>query len=895
MDHDLGNRSEHRNPISNSRPTPWAGCAADAGAVGSTGFAVPQGPEPQSNLAQRGAQATGSWLRYGHASLRSALGRLGALRARGPGASISGGFLHSLSLPLRLSVLFVGLLMLAALGVGYLFDRARFQSLEDGSLAVLRLHGERAADDLQRRLERLERDTLFLADSPAVTGVCGALERGATSEAAQRDLAVWQVHLKNLFLAFAQSRPEYGELVLVDADSGRDLVRIGRVEGSPRVIPYAASAHDRARSVPPDPGLPHVGSSAGSDVNVPRIALVRESGHTKGASIATLRATAPVRAAQGQPVALVMVTMDVRQLLGPLDVFVRGGEQAYLFDGAGYVLLHPGPHDTLGQAPGDLKQLKVAYPSAAAAIAAKPPGSSGFFRWDQGEGETVGYLASRAFMAGGPGFRLDLLVTESAADLVPDVGALRRQSFLWMGALLLAAALLVGLMVQGLTRSLRGLVKASEAIAGGDYALPLPAVAGGEVGALTTAFRRMVEEVRSREQALAELNEDLERRVDERTAAVQQQHELQRLILENIGDGVMVADRDGRFLLWNRGAERIIGAAPGAISPDQWSVEFGVFRSEAGDPLPPDDLPLLRAMRGESMESAQLFIKPPGCEDGRWVTATGRPLLSPHNAVEGGVMTLVDITTRIRLKRRLEHNRSELARVGRLALTAEIAAAASHQLSQPIAAMAAYAGAAERLLQSRELGEERLKEMLTDMTRVAARASDTLASLRTLIRRRGVAPEEIGVNELVASSLLYLDERLVEENVTVRRDLGSHLPRLNGDPVELEQMLIQLVVNAIDALQATPRRMRRLVISTSHHAASDMIVIRVVDSGEGISPGLADRLFEPWVSTREDALGIGLSIARTIVENHGGRIGVELPESPGAVFKIELPAIVPSS
>jgi two-component system sensor kinase FixL len=74
-----------------------------------------------------------------------------------------------------------------------------------------------------------------------------------------------------------------------------------------------------------------------------------------------------------------------------------------------------------------------------------------------------------------------------------------------------------------------------------------------------------------------------------------------------------------------------------------------------------------------------------------------------------------------------------------------------------------------------------------------------------------------------------------------------------------------------------------------------MIVIRVVDSGEGISPGLADRLFEPWVSTREDALGIGLSIARTIVENHGGRIGVELQESPGAVFKIELPAIVPSS
>jgi len=89
--------------------------------------------------------------------------------------------------------------------------------------------------------------------------------------------------------------------------------------------------------------------------------------------------------------------------------------------------------------------------------------------------------------------------------------------------------------------------------------------------------------------------------------------------------------------------------------------------------------------------------------------------------------------------------------------------------------------------------------------------------------------------------------------------------------------------------------MRRLLTSTSQHSASGMVVIRVADSGEGISPCLADRLFEPWVTTREEALGIGLSIVRTIVENHGGRIGVELQESPGAVFKIELPAIALSS
>jgi C4-dicarboxylate-specific signal transduction histidine kinase len=857
------------------------------------GFAVPQGAEPQSNLAQRCAQATGSWLRGGLASLRSAAGRSSALGALGPGARVSPAFLQSL--PLRLSVLFVGLLMLAALGAGYLFDRARFQALEERSLAMLRLHGERAADNLQGHLDRLECDTLFLADSPAATGACGVLERGVISEDAQRKLAVWQVHLQNLFLAFAQSRPDYGELRFIEAGSGRNLVRVERVKGTPRVISDAATAHDRTRARVLDPGLPDPGASPASEVYDSRIELLLEPGHIKGSLIPTLRATAPVRAAQGDLAALVVVNMDIHQLLAPLDIFVHGGEKAYLFDGRGYVLLHAGADDILGRGPGDPKQLKDAYPLAAAAIAAKPPGSSGFFRWGHDKGKTVGYLASRTFKAGGPGFRLNLLLTESAAGLVPEVGAMRRRSFLWMGALLLAAAVLVGLMVGGLTRSLRALVKASEAIAAGNYATPLPEVAGGEVGALTSAFRRMAGEVRAREQARADLNEELERRVEERTEALQQQEERQRLILENIGDGVIVADRSGRFLLWNRGAERIIGTAPRAMSPHQCSVELGVFRSEAGDPLPPDELPLLRAMRGESTESAQLFVKPPGCDQGRWVMATGRPLFGSHNVVEGGVMTLIDITMRMQLNRRLEQNRNELARVGRLALTAEIAAAASHQLSQPIAAMAAYAGAAERLLQSRELGGEWIREMLTDMTRVAARASDTLASLRTLIRRRGVAPQEIDVNELVVSSLLNLEERLVEENVAVHRELGSHLPRLKGDPVELEQMLIQLVANAIDALRATPRPMRCLLISTSHHAAGGMIVIRVVDNGEGISPGQADRLFEPWVTSREDALGIGLSIARTIVENHGGRIGVELQESPGAVFKIELPTMVPLS
>ncbi|MGA7980036.1 MAG: ATP-binding protein [Chromatiaceae bacterium] len=793
------------------------------------------------------------------------------------------------SLPLRLGALFVALLITAALGVGYLFDRGRSEALQQRSLSFLRLHGERAADDLQRRLERLQRDTLFLAQTPAVRGLCALLEHGAAAgEAGQMDLAHWRKHLQQLFLAFAESRPEYIQLRLIAAgDGGRELVRIERVDGKLLVTPDADLQRKGERYY-----VRRAASLPAGEVYLSRFDLNREHGQIQVPHVPTVRAATPVRGTEGKLVGVVVINMDIRDLLAPLRAFIQGGEKAFLVDDRGNFLLTPNPDRAFGAELGHPYRLKDAFPEEAAAIASTPPSRGGFFRLGNGKGRSIAYVASRAFPTGDPGFRLDLILTESAAALSSQVGMMRRESLVWMGALLLAATLLVALMVRGLTRSLRSLVKASEAIAAGEYGAPLPEVVSGEVGALTGAFRRMADEVKSRERALAELNADLEQRVEERTLALRRQHELQRLILENIGDGVVVADKDGRFLMWNSGAARIVDTGPRDIAPEKWPEQYGVYRSEAGDLMSTDELPLVRAMRGEATEPTQLYLRRPGTKRGRWVTATGRPLLGPDNTVEGGVITLIDITAQKQLQRRLVQNRDELARVGRLALTAEIAAAAAHQLSQPIAAMATYASAAERLHQSGRLSEERLAEILGDMTRVAARAADTLDSLRTLIRRRKVTPVRVEVNELVASSLLFLDERLVEDNVAVIRELRSNLPALYADPVELEQMLIQLLVNAIDALQGTPRDQRHLIVSTSQDPVGNRIIIRVVDSGEGIAPPLADRLFEPWVTSRTDALGIGLSIARTVVENHGGKIGVEVKDSPGAVFKIELPAIV---
>jgi PAS domain S-box-containing protein len=802
------------------------------------------------------------------------------------------------SLPLQLGVFFVALLVTAALAVGYLFDRGRSEALEQRSLATLRLHGERAADDLQRRLERLQRDTLFLARAPAALGLLAALHGGAADPDARAALTRWRERLQQLFLAFVESRPEYFQLRLVEtANGGRELVRVERVNGEPKIIPEAdLPTKDDSHSVR------KAASLAPGEVYLSRLDLSMEHGRVRVPHLPTVRAATPVGSAGGAPSAVVVVNMDVQETLARLRVFIQGSENAYLVDDRGNFLLHPDAARAFGTQLGRAYRLQDAFPAEVVSAVASAPAGGGFFSWGKGDGRTVGYVTSRAFPTGDPGFKLSLVLTEPEAALAIEVGPARRESLLWMGALLLTAILLVAFMVRGLTHSLRSLVRASEAIAAGDYGVRLPEVVGGEVAALTAGFRRMVSEIRSRERALEEVNKDLERRVEERTRALsdssqalKRQHELQRLILENIGDGVVVSDRDGRFLLWNRGAERIVGGRPPDVAPHQWPEHFGVFRNESGTLVPAEELPLVRAMRGEATEPVQLYLQGPRGEHGRWVTATGRPLLGPDNAVEGGVITLIDITEQKRLQRRLEQNRSELASAGKHALMAEIAAAAAHQLSQPIAAMAGYIGALEQLQEMGQLSGERLAEILGDMTRVAGRAGDTLNSLRTLIRRRQVVPARIDVNELVTSALSFLGERLLEDNVAVVRELGSNLPKLCGDPVELEQMLTQLVANAVDALQGTPCNQRRLLISTAHDSDANRIVIRVADSGEGISPGVADRLFEPWVTSKADALGIGLSIARTIVENHGGKIGVQLEEPPGAVFRIELPAMIPLS
>jgi len=469
-----------------------------------------------------------------------------------------------------------------------------------------------------------------------------------------------------------------------------------------------------------------------------------------------------------------------------------------------------------------------------------------------------------------------------------ELGSLPWEGLLGTADALVAAALTALFLGRRMTRSVGELADRVEAIGRGDFDVGMGGPYGDKVGRLAAALRHMARDLRVREQALEGRVEARTRELAEVRTTLGRQQALQRLILESIGEGVVVTDREGRFLLWNHRAEEIIGRGV-ALAPEDWAQYYEVRRRENGVALPAEELPLVRALHGESSDRVELFLRPSSDGAGRWVMMSGRPMRGPDGAVEGGVVTVVDTTEARHLWGRLQDHRAELAKVGRLALIGEIASDTAHQISQPLAAISNYTGAALQLSRSGRLEQARLHEILDSISRMAGRAGGILDNLRSLIRRRPQARTCTDLNQVIGSCLQTLEERIGSQGVGVTQDLAPALPVVSGDPIELEQMFMHLVINALEALSEVPLEQRRLGIGSRYLSEQGVVRVEVRDSGPGVSPEIALCLFQPWVTAKQEGLGIGLSIARGVVSAHDGKIWWERRAEGETVFMVELP------
>jgi two-component system sensor kinase FixL len=253
---------------------------------------------------------------------------------------------------------------------------------------------------------------------------------------------------------------------------------------------------------------------------------------------------------------------------------------------------------------------------------------------------------------------------------------------------------------------------------------------------------------------------------------------------------------------------------------------------------------------------------------------------------DAGLLVLcavVDITAR----KQAEEVRQELAHASRLALAGELAASIAHEINQPLGAILSNADAAEMLLESSSPALDQLREILGDIRKDDRRASEVIRRLRTLLTKREMEVQPVDLNEVTSDVVLLARAESRRRGVTLGSEPVDDLPPVHGDKVHLQQVLLNLVLNAMEAMAGMPGE-RRLTVraGVNENGAAE---IAVSDTGPGIRPDRLPRLFDPFFSTKKEGMGLGLSIARSLIQAHGGQIWAENNPGGGATFRFTLP------
>lgn len=351
--------------------------------------------------------------------------------------------------------------------------------------------------------------------------------------------------------------------------------------------------------------------------------------------------------------------------------------------------------------------------------------------------------------------------------------------------------------------------------------------------------------------------------------------------LEAVQTILLALSTDGRIMMINRKGCEILGRSEAELRGLDW------FDTAVPEP----DRPRRRAQFEEYLTRLE---QGPWCSESPIRGADGslRLIAWRYAAVPGneGLTGILcsgdDVTDARRAQEEARESRERMMHVSRLATMGEMAAGISHELNQPLAAITTFAQAALRLLPPD--ADPDVCEALDQIARQALRAGEIIRRLRGLVRNRETQREPTRVNALIQElgPLTRADARL--HDVRVRLELAEPLPTVDLDPIQIQQVLLNLVRNAVQALQFSDSAEREVLIATRD--LDGTIEIRVSDTGGGVAPEMLDRLFQPFATTKSDGTGLGLAISRTIIESHQGTLRYEPNQPRGACFTILLPA-----
>jgi PAS domain S-box-containing protein len=538
--------------------------------------------------------------------------------------------------------------------------------------------------------------------------------------------------------------------------------------------------------------------------------------------------------------------------------------------------------------------------------------------------------------------------------------------------------------------------------------------------------------------------------------ALLNQTEILTSILNKMGDAVIVADKNYRFLIFNPAAEQMFGAGATETKAEGWSRTYGLYLPDEVTPFPPEELPLARAIRGEEVHNVEVFVRHDTVPDGLWARVSGRSLRDAKGELSGGVIVCRDMTERKRedafragqgrvlemiargqplaevleslvllieaqsddmlcsvlqlsddgkhirsgaapglpdiyvravdgapigpkngscgtamylakqiivtdmledplwedyrelvvlsgmracwstpilsgsgkvlgsfamyyrdpqtpsgTEARLtevathiagiaiEHHRAsdelrrtqaELAHVSRVTTMGELAASIAHEVNQPLGAIVGNADICLQWLGDTQPDLAQLREAIEDIASDGRRASEVIARIRSLVKKSAPEKTPLDLSAVAREVLDLVAHEAHRRQVALTCYLGGAPSMVKGDRVQLQQVLLNLLMNGIEAMTNMERGKPELTVQITKSDSGEVLTA-VRDSGPGIKPEEAEQLFKPFHTTKSAGMGMGLAISRSIVEAHGGRLWIEETEGPGAMFKFTLPAV----
>lgn len=352
-------------------------------------------------------------------------------------------------------------------------------------------------------------------------------------------------------------------------------------------------------------------------------------------------------------------------------------------------------------------------------------------------------------------------------------------------------------------------------------------------------------------------------------------------------DAIIVIDSDGRIENFNAAAERLFGyESPQVVGRDVSMLMPEPVRSAHGrylsEYLRTGHANVIGKGREVKAQRSDGTLFPAWLSVGEARTNGGRRFV--------GIVR--DVSAQHAAQARHADLEARLARVGRFSLMGEMAGGIAHEINQPLSAVATYAQAGRRLLESRDYSEEELQTICSRITEQTHRAAAVIDNMRNFFRKREPEGRAISVNKVIRDimDLVNLDAR--NANIEMRLELADGLPPIIGNDVQIQQVVLNLTRNAVDAMRGSRELARRSgIVIRTRLKEHDRVCIAVVDHGPGVAKGLGNAVFHPFVSTKDDGLGVGLAISKTIVETHGGRISYRTAPEGGSIFEAEFPSI----